>query len=168
MKPDHNFSDTRLQPLCKQIDYQTFNRRSHPVLFMKQLPKGIMRSAVPLPCFFDVVRSPRIAGLQPQQGTKSCRTGRNSISLSTLSVCLPILLSISCTSKRSKGQLMGSEGQLVGSEGLPGGSEGLPNGSEGLLKGSDGLPKEPEDLPEGSEGLAKGSEGLPKGSEGLP
>ena len=117
------------KPLCKQIDYQTLNRRSHPALFMNQSPRGIMRSAVPLPCFFDVVRSPRIAGLQPQQGTKSCTMGRNSISLSAPSVCLPILLSISCTSKRSEGQLMGSEGQLVGSEGLPEGSEGLPNGS---------------------------------------
>ena len=29
-----------------------------------QSPKGIMRSAVPLPCFFDVVKSHRIAGVK--------------------------------------------------------------------------------------------------------
>ena len=45
------------KPLCKQIDYQTLNRRSHPALFMNQSPRGIMRSAVPLPCVFDVVKS---------------------------------------------------------------------------------------------------------------
>ena len=37
-----------------------------------QLPKGIMRSAVTLPCFFDVVQSNRLAGEQP------CRMGRDS------------------------------------------------------------------------------------------
>ena len=42
-------------------------------------PKGIMRSAVPLPCLFDVVKSQNVAGQRPQQGTKSCRMGRNSI-----------------------------------------------------------------------------------------
>ena len=44
-----------------------------------QLPKGIMRSAVPLPCFIDVIKSQRVAGQQPRQGTKSCRMGRNSV-----------------------------------------------------------------------------------------
>ena len=44
-----------------------------------QSPKGIMRSAVPLPCFFDVVKSQTVAGQRPQQGTKSCRMGRNSV-----------------------------------------------------------------------------------------
>ena len=44
-----------------------------------QSPKGIMRSAVSLPCFFDVVKSQRVAGQRPRQGTKSCRTGRNSV-----------------------------------------------------------------------------------------
>ena len=149
MNPDHKLSDTRLQPLCKQIDYQTFNRRSHPVLFMKQLPKGIMRSAVPLPCFFDVVRSPRIAGLQPQQGTKSCTMGRNSISLSAPSVCLPILLSISCTSKRSEGQSMGSEGQLVGSEGLPGGLKACPMGLRACSRGLMACPRGLRTCPRG-------------------
>ena len=42
-------------------------------------PKGIMRSAVPLPCFFDVVKSQTVAGQRPRQGTKSCRMGRNSV-----------------------------------------------------------------------------------------
>ena len=43
-----------------------------------QSPKGIMRSAVPLPCFFHVVKSQKVAGQRPRQGTKSCRMGRNS------------------------------------------------------------------------------------------
>ena len=34
-----------------------------------------MRSAVPLPCFFNGVESPEIAGQQPQQETKFCRIG---------------------------------------------------------------------------------------------
>ena len=29
-------------------------------------PKGIMRSAGPLPCFFDVVKSKRVAGQRPR------------------------------------------------------------------------------------------------------
>ena len=44
-----------------------------------QSPKGIMRSAVPLPCFFDVVKSQKVAGQWPQQGRKSCRMGSNFI-----------------------------------------------------------------------------------------
>ena len=44
-----------------------------------QLPKGIMRSAVPLPCVFDVVNSQRVARQRPQQGTKSCRMEKNSV-----------------------------------------------------------------------------------------
>ena len=42
-------------------------------------PKGIMRSAVPLPCFVDVVKLQRVAGQRPRQGTKSCRMGKNSV-----------------------------------------------------------------------------------------
>ena len=42
-------------------------------------PKGIMRSAVPLPCLFDVVKSQNVAGQRPRQGTKSCRMGRKSV-----------------------------------------------------------------------------------------
>ena len=72
-----------------------------------QSPKGIMRSAVPLPCFFDVVKSQRVAGQRPRQGTKSCRMGRNSVRPSIhLSIC-PL-----------------SRGQLCGSEGVPEGSLG--------------------------------------------
>ena len=40
-----------------------------------QSPKGIIRSAVPLPCSFDVVKSQRVAGQRPLQETKSCRIG---------------------------------------------------------------------------------------------
>ena len=36
-----------------------------------------MRSAVPLPCFFDVAKLQSVAGQRPRQGTKSCRMGRN-------------------------------------------------------------------------------------------
>ena len=38
-----------------------------------------MRSAVHLPCSLDVVKSQRVAGQRPRQGTKSCRMGRNSV-----------------------------------------------------------------------------------------
>ena len=37
-----------------------------------QSPKCIMRSAVPLPCFFDVVKCKRVAGQRPQQRMKPC------------------------------------------------------------------------------------------------
>ena len=33
---------------------------------LNQLQKGIMRSAVPLPRFFDVVKSQKVAGQRPQ------------------------------------------------------------------------------------------------------
>ena len=42
-------------------------------------PKGIMRSAVPLPCFFNDVKSQGVTGQRPRQGTKSCRMERNSV-----------------------------------------------------------------------------------------
>ena len=51
-------------------------------------PKGIMRSAVPLPCLFDVVKSQNVAGQRPRQGTKSCRIGRNSVHPSPLWLAL--------------------------------------------------------------------------------
>ena len=38
-----------------------------------------MRSAISLLCFFDIVKSLGVAGQRPQQGTKFCRMGRNSI-----------------------------------------------------------------------------------------
>ena len=58
-----------------------------------QSPKGTMRSAVPLPCFFDDVKSQRVAGQWPRQGTKSSRMGRNSVNPFVspsvrLSICL--------------------------------------------------------------------------------
>ena len=93
----------------------------HLRVIENQLPKGIMRSAVSLPCFFEVLKSQKVAGHQSQQGTKSCRMWRNSVHLS---VCRP--------SKGSGCQLEGSEGQLVGSEVLLEESEGLPEGFEGL------------------------------------
>ena len=42
------------------------------------MPKGIMRSAVPLPCFFDVVKGNR--AVAPTRD-RSCRMGRNSVRL---------------------------------------------------------------------------------------
>ena len=101
-----------------------------------------MGSAVPLPCFFEVTKSQRLAGQRPQQGTKSCRMGRNSVRPS-----------IRHPSKGSEGQLEGSEGQLVGSEGLREGPEGQLEGPEGLLEGPEGLPERLKGLPEGSESL---------------
>ena len=50
-----------------------------PIRSNNKTPKGIMRSAVPLPCLFDVVKSQNVAGQRPRQGTKSCRMGRNSV-----------------------------------------------------------------------------------------
>ena len=44
-----------------------------------QSPKGIMRSAVPLPCLSDVVKSKKVAGQRFQKGTKSARMGTNFI-----------------------------------------------------------------------------------------
>ena len=38
-----------------------------------------LAKAVPLPCFFDFVKSQKVAGQRPQQGMKSYRIGRNSI-----------------------------------------------------------------------------------------
>ena len=48
-------------------------------LYLNQSPKGIMRSAVSLPCFFEVTELQKVVGQRPQQGTKSCRMGRNSV-----------------------------------------------------------------------------------------
>ena len=61
---------TILQPLSME----PVNNEKH-----NQSPKGIMRLAVPLPCFFDVIKRQRLAGQRPQQGTKSCRMGRFSV-----------------------------------------------------------------------------------------
>ena len=72
---------------------------------MNQSPKGIMRSAVPLPYFFDVSKS--------QEGP----------SIYPLGIEGP------------KGLSEGSESLLEGCEGLPEGSEGLPEGFEGLPEG---------------------------------
>ena len=42
----------------------------------KQLPKGIMRSAVPLPCFFDVVKSQKVAGEKGKTRSKRIKKKR--------------------------------------------------------------------------------------------
>jgi len=116
---------------------------------INQLPKGILRLAVPLPCFIDVTNFQQVAGQQPRQGTKSCRMGRNSI-----------CPSICCLSKMSKGQSEGSEGLLEEYEGLPEGSEGYTMGSESRWEGFKRLPKAPEGLSEGSKGHTEGSDSL--------
>ena len=79
-----------------------------------------MRSAVPLPCLCDVLKSQKVEGQLPV---------RPSFSWSSR----PLF-------KGSEGQLEGSEGLPEGSEGLSEGSEALPEGSEGLTEGSKGLP----------------------------
>ena len=56
-----------------------------------QSPKGIIWSAVPLPCFFAVLKSQRVAGQRPREGTKSCRMGRNSVRPSIRTSVLPPL-----------------------------------------------------------------------------
>ena len=95
-----------------------------------------MRSAVPLPCCFDVVKSQGVAGQRPRQGTKSCRMGRNSIRPSVRTSAHPSFgWSTRPLSKGSEGQLEGSEGPPEGSEGLQKGSEGLPEGAEDLQMG---------------------------------
>ena len=96
-----------------------------------QLPKGILRSAVPLPCFFDVVKSQKVAGQRAQQGTKSRRIGRK--------FCLSANPSCGWSTRPSS---KGSQGQLEGSEGLPEEFVGLPERAEGLTEGSAGLTEE--------------------------
>ena len=68
---------------------------------------------MPLGNWFDVVKSQKLAGQRPRQGTKSCRMGRNSsIRLSSHpSICHP--------SKGSEDQWERSKGQPEESEGLP-------------------------------------------------
>ena len=65
-----------------EIEYSWYWTQTPFLSPFNQSPRGIMRSAVPLPCFFDVVKSQKVAGQQPRQGTKSCRMGRNSVYLS--------------------------------------------------------------------------------------
>ena len=48
---------------------------AHRVLAENQSPKGIMRSAVPLPRFFDIVESQRGAVHRPQQGPEGSPGG---------------------------------------------------------------------------------------------
>ena len=55
------------------------NKALHAAKYHNQLPKGIIWSAVPLPCFFAVWKLQRVAGQWPQEATKSCRIGKNSI-----------------------------------------------------------------------------------------
>ena len=60
----------------------TMTKKWRLILKHNQSLKGIMRSTVPLPCFFDVKKSHRVARERPRQGTKFCRMGRNSVLLS--------------------------------------------------------------------------------------
>ena len=99
-----------------------------------------MRSAVPLPCLFDVVKSQKVAGQRPQQGTKSCRMVRNSVRPSVRPFAHPLF------SWSTRPLSKGSEGLPEEFQGLPEGSEGLPEGSEGLLKGFEGLSEGSESL----------------------
>ena len=63
-----------------------------------------------------------VFGQRLQQGTKSCKMGRNSVH--------PYVHpSMHHPSKGSESQLEGSDSQFVGSEGLTEGSGGLPEGS---------------------------------------
>ena len=121
-------------------DFVSYQGRSQ-----NQSPKGIRRSAVPLPCLIDIVKSQRVAGQRPQQGTKFCRIGRNSASPYVRPY---IYLFVRCSE---------------GIESLPEGSGGRPEGSGGLQKGSEGLPDGSESLLQRPKGQLLGSEGLPEG-----
>ena len=122
----------------------------------KKTPKGIMRIAVSLHCFVDMVKLQRVAWQRPQQGTKSCRMGRNSV---RPSVCPSTI-----HARGQRTSWKGLRGQLMESEGLPEGSGGQPEESESLLQKPRGQLLGPEGLPEGCGCPPKGSEGLPEGS----
>ena len=83
-RPQSETASTQLKGLVSKGGPEVFGKRMEGAPGGKKdkkdkTPKGIMRSAVPLPCPFDVVKLPRVAGQRPQQGTKSCRMGRNSV-----------------------------------------------------------------------------------------
>ena len=81
--------------------------------------------------FRDVVKSQKVAGQRPRQGTKSCRMGKNFIHPSAHLSARPLFhWSTRPLSKGSEGLPKCSEGLLEGSEGLPEGYEGLSEGSE--------------------------------------
>ena len=47
-----------------------------------QSPTGLIWSAVPLPCYYNVVKSQNVAGQWPKQETKSCIMEKYSFCLS--------------------------------------------------------------------------------------
>ena len=91
-----------------------------------------MRSAVPFPCFFDIVKSQKVAGQRAQHWTKSRTMTGNSVHLSAHP-------SFGWSTRPPS---KGSQGQLEGSEGLPEEFVGLPKRAEGLIEGSAGLTEE--------------------------
>ena len=124
-----------------------------------QLPKGIMRSAVPLPCFFDVVKSQRVAGQWPWQGTKSGRMGEKFFMSVHTSIRLPILCLVGLTALYPRGLPAGGVwgptrgvwGPARGVWGPERGVEGSDGGVWGPFRWVWGLPERPEGMPEGPE-----------------
>ena len=99
-----------------------------------------------------------VAGQQPQEGTKYCRMGRNSVCPSTHPSIFP---SVGRPPSWPSGQLKGSESQLIGSEGQREGFQRQLEGSDGQLERSKGQLKGPE-------GHSAVSEGQPGGaSQGM-
>ena len=103
------------------------------------MPKGIMGSAVPLPCFFDVVKSQRVAGKWPQLGTKSCRMGKNSLCPSVhLSICAsncPFIHLSAIHPRGLRASWWSLSASLRGLRAYRKGSEGLPAKFWGFLRG---------------------------------
>ena len=127
-------------------------------LIINQAPTGIIWFAVPFSCFFNVVKTQRVAAEQLQEGTKWFRMGEIPfIHLSTPSIH-------PSSGKKDQltgldGQLEGLQGQLEGLRGQLEGSKGSQEGSKGQLVGSEGQPAVSKGQPAGSEGQLEGSEG---------
>ena len=118
------------------------------IVICNQSPNGIMRSAVPLPCFIDIVKSQRVAGQRPQQGTKSCRMRRNSV---RPTVCPSVCLSTFHTRGLrvcQRGLRASHRGLRACQRGLRASQKGLGACQRGLLARQRGL----EDQTERSEG----------------
>ena len=75
--------DISLSPFCRGFCFCfcSLPRGFETASGANHLPTGIKWWAVPLPCYIDVVKTQRVAGKWPQEMTKSCRIGKNSVCL---------------------------------------------------------------------------------------
>ena len=113
-------------PIHPSVQWSPYNHFAWRIK-KNQSPKGIMRSAVPLPCFSDVVKSQRVVGQRLRQGTKSCRIGRNSVRPSVRPSVPP----------------------LASPQTLLAGPQTPPAGPQTLLAGPQTLPASPQTPPAG-------------------